>query len=125
MKKERFKGHHRRPQSIGGKDTPANISNVIIDDHTSWHALFGNMNAFQICDCINKMEQKPKNVKIVCKFINGTQVKGSGKNNTEDKEKISSAWNSLFKELKFNEIIDYINSVWLDPSYHLYIENIS
>lgn len=125
MKKERFKGHHRRPQSIGGKDTPANISNVIIDDHTNWHALFGNMNAFQICDYINKMEQKPKNVKISCKFINGTQVKGSGKNNTEDKEKISFAWNALFKGLKFNEIIDYINSVWLDPSYHLYIENIS
>lgn len=115
--------HHRRPRSIGGKETPANVSNVKGVQHRNWHTLFGNKNADQICDWLNNdCPYKPEGVKIVCKFINGTRVTKFGKNCSKKQSKISSAWQSLFKELEFDEIVRYINNVWLDPSYHLYIE---
>lgn len=116
--------HHRRARSIGGTDHPANKSFVKNKDHKYWHTLFGNMNVFQICDHINQMEYKPENIIIICKFINGTEVIKLGENNSKKKNKISRAWEFLFKELEFTEIIEYINNVWLDPSYHFYIKKI-
>ena len=114
--------HHRRPRSIGGTENPANVSNVKDALHKSWHVLFGNMNVYQICDDINYAEHKPKNVIVVCKFINGVQVKKRGGNNSKNKHKISNAWETLFNGLNFLEIIEYINNVFLDPSYHFYVE---
>lgn len=116
--------HHRRARSIGGTKNPANVSYVKKKPHQSWHILFGNMNAFQICDHLNKIKFKPKNIKIVCKFINGVEVKALGENNSKNERKVFSAWNILFKGMEFKEIIDYINNVWLDPSYHFYIKKI-
>lgn len=114
--------HHRRPRSIGGTENPANVSYVKSKYHKCWHVLFGNMNAFQISDYINQVKYKPENLRVVCKFINGTQVKEYGKNNSKNMHKISYAWDALFKGLEFKEIIEYINNVWLDPSYHFYVE---
>ena len=115
------KEHHRRPRSIDGSDKPANISFVQIEPHKHWHTLFGNMNAFQICNHINQLEFKPTDLILVCKFINGSQVKGHGGHNSKNKNKILRAWNFLAKGLNFEQTIEYFNSVWLDPSYHLYI----
>lgn len=117
--------HHRRPRSLGGITIPGNISYVISSNHDNQHTLFGNMNASQIADQINKFPYKPDGFMVVCKFINGTEVKLTGENNSKSKSKIHYSWNSLFKDLEFIEIIKYINNVWLDPSYHLYIEKIS
>lgn len=113
--------HHRRPRSLGGVESPANVSYVVSRDHKSWHTLFGNMNAYQICSQLNKCTYKPNHLKIICKFINGVEVLKSGENCSKKKTKISYAWYSLFKDMEFEEIIKYINNVWLDPSYHLYI----
>lgn len=119
--------HHRRASSLDGSNDPANISYVKNKPHTAWHVLVGNMNAFQICDLLNHLGpyyNKPKNFIIVCKFINGSEVKKKGQNNSKNKMKVSRAWEILFKGLSFKEIISYINNVWLDPSYHLYLEKI-
>ena len=113
--------HHRRARSIGGTSKPANISYVKEHLHKDWHTLVGNMNAYQICNLINKLNYKPENIMLVCKFINGSEVKGHGLHNSKNKHKIDVAWKNLFGDLEFSQIIEYINSTWLDPSYHLYI----
>jgi len=116
--------HHRRPLSIGGKNVRSNISMVRRDHHDAWNILVGNKNAFQICDFLNVVKYKSKNIKIVCKFINGVQVTKTGTNNSKNEDKISFAWFVLFNGLSFIEIINNINNIWLDPSYHLYIEEV-
>lgn len=118
--------HHRRPTSLDGTSSPANISHVDPHMHDCWHYIFGNMNAFQIANRINQMPptEKPEKLKVVCKFINGSQVKGSGGNTTKNKKLILYAWRKLSKGLSFVEFIGYINNVFLDPSYHLYVEEI-
>jgi len=46
--------HHRRPKSIGGSDQDWNISVLPEKLHNSWHFLFENMSAFEICKVINE-----------------------------------------------------------------------
>ena len=116
--------HHRRPRSIGGSTNPGNVSYIKEELHRSWHVLVGNMNAYQIADFFDNTPKKPEKIKVTCKFINGTQVSGRGKNNSVNSSKLSKAWYTLFNGLNFNEIIEYVNNTFLDPSYHLYLEEI-
>ncbi len=81
------------------------------------------MNAIQIADWLNNSKFKPEGVFIECVLINGSKVIKTGSNNSTKESKINNAWNSLMKGLSFQEAISYINNVWLDPSYHLYIMN--
>lgn len=93
--------HHRRPRSLNGSSNPGNVSYVKIIDHKHWHTLVGNMNAFQIADFINHLDEsyKPENLMVVCKFINGTQVKGKGGgNNSKKKRKIASVCKAFLKD---------------------------
>lgn len=115
--------HHRRQRSLDGKDNPGNISYVGGRDHKAWHVLVGNMNAYQIRDFINHLESKykPANLKIACKFINGTKVIKKGGNNSHNTNKIDKAWDRIFGAMSFYDAIAYINSVWLDPAYHFYV----
>lgn len=118
------KPHHRRPRSLGGTDLLSNLYFVSPSLHRAWHLIFGNMNAYQICNYINGyIRYKPDNVYLVCDFINGHEVEiMGGSHHSKNSVKISNAWHILFgRKMKFDEIISYINNVWFDPSYHLYI----
>lgn len=112
--------HHRRPRSIGGKEIESNISYVKITDHKHWHTLFGNMNAYQICNQLNVL-QIEKNRTVICKFINGQEVNGTGNHSSRNPNKIKKAWKGLFGEKSLKDAIDFINSTWIDPAYHLYL----
>ena len=79
------------------------------------------MNAEQICNRINASLWKPEGLTVVCCFINGTEVALRGSQNSKKKTKCQTAWNVLFGGMVFQEAIDYINSVWLDSSYHFYV----
>lgn len=114
--------HHRRPRSLDGTNAPGNISYVQEKFHKFWHTLFGNMNAYQIANHINEMAQKPESVIVVCKFINGVEVKKTGQSHSKNLSKIDIAWRGLSRRQTFRATINYINNVWLDPSYHLYVE---
>lgn len=122
--------HHRRPSSLGGTNSPSNKSYVDNALHSSWHNIFGNMNAYQIANHINFLDipYKPQNIYVVCKFINGEEVAKTGssnKNFTKNEAKMMESWYKLFSKIKsFEEIVAYINNVWLDPSYHLYIRKL-
>ncbi len=113
--------HHRRPRSLGGKSNSGNISYVIPKHHKYWHTLFGNMNAYQITDELI-MHYKPSHINLVCTFINGTEVHAKGGQNSKKNTKCRKSWNELFKDMTFEEAIQYINNTWLDPSYHIYIK---
>lgn len=112
--------HHRRPGSLDGTESPSNISEVDEKLHAHWHTLFGNMNAYQICNTIN-MHHKPKGITVTCKFINGREVQKTGGQESKKDSKRTRAWNKLFGNMSFEEIIAYINNVWIDPAYHFYI----
>lgn len=115
--------HHRRPRSLGGKTHESNISYVKSKLHKHYHTLFGNKNALQICEWLNKdCQYKPDNVKIICKFINGSRVQKSGSNCSKKQRKINFAWRALMNGLTFAESIEYLNNVWIDPSYHFYLK---
>jgi len=116
--------HHRRPTSLDGHKTNlSNISYVSSMKHEAWHVLFGNMNAFQICTRLNHLKPVEfANFVVVCKFINGTPVIKRGKHSSHKKSKIRKAWRTLFGDSTFREVLSYINNVWLDPSYHLYLK---
>jgi hypothetical protein len=113
--------HHRRPRSIGGTSNPGNISFITKERHMAWHVLVGNMNAYQIADYFDYSIHKPQKTKVICKFINGTEVITLGENNSKKTSKILKAWNILFEGLNFQEILSYVNNTFLDPSYHLYL----
>lgn len=114
--------HHRRGRSIGGTKSVANISKVDPVLHDCYNIIFGNMNAYQTCNYLNQSKNKPPKFKLICKFINGSEVHLNGKRDNFNKKVVDLAWKKLFNGMSFNEIIEYINNVWLDPSYHIYIE---
>lgn len=45
--------HHRKPRSLGGDDSPRNLSNVLRVEHEAWHVLFANWSPAQIARTIN------------------------------------------------------------------------
>jgi len=57
--------HHRRPRRLGGLTISSNISHVSDKSHAAWHQLFNHMEAFDICDLINRIWLDPK-YKFVC-----------------------------------------------------------
>lgn len=120
----RTEEHHRRPTSLGGTNSPSNISYVVPKLHKHWHILFGNMNAHQICNQINVDWKNDRDgVTVVCKFINGTQVKGHGENLSKNENKRKKAWKGLSMGLSSKEeIISFFNSIWIDASYHFYLQ---
>lgn len=120
--------HHRRPRSLGGLNVCHNIAYIEEIDHRAWHTMFGNMNAYQICNLINKLPEsyKPSNLFLVCDFINGSSVEKCGLAtccSNPSNEKFYFAWKRLFGKMKkFESIISYINNTFFDPSYHIYVK---
>ncbi len=119
---ERLEEHHRRPEGLGGTNKPSNISFVPIDQHKAYHVLYGSLNAYQTADKINKTA--PTGFMVVCEFINGVEVKKRGRHDSKNPRKLRKAEEVVFGDMSFEDKIAYINNVWLDPSYHLYIVKI-
>jgi hypothetical protein len=119
----RAQDHHRRPSSIGGTDRPSNISYIPGEKHNAWHILVGNMNAYQIAEYFDTCEHKPQGIRVICTFINGTEVGKTGENNSKNIHIIRKAWRILFADCEnFEQIIAYVNNALLDPAYHLYLQ---
>jgi hypothetical protein len=51
--------HHRKPRSLGGDDSPRNLSYVSRTRHNAWHTLFANWSPTQIARHINAMWLDP------------------------------------------------------------------
>lgn len=117
--------HHRRPRSIGGSSSDYNISYIKVELHNWWHVLYGNMNAYQICEQLEIDLREYRNFeinsKLICKFINGKEVRESGSYKSKRPLRRLTAFSGLFKNKTIPNIIAWINNVFLDPSYHFYI----
>lgn len=117
--------HHRRPRSVGGTNSPSNISYVPSRKHNNYHTIFGDFNIFQVADKINAYF-RPLGYLVYVKFINGDEVKKKGfGHDSKNIDKLLSAWEELFGEdCSFEECIAQLNAIWIDPSYHLYIKRV-
>lgn len=51
--------HHRKPRSLGGKNTDDNMSHVSARKHQAWHTMFKNYDAKQIAKIINDIWLDP------------------------------------------------------------------
>lgn len=51
--------HHKKPKSIGGSDSPENISMLPKNLHSAWHCLFKTYDAHRIASLINKYYLDP------------------------------------------------------------------
>lgn len=117
--------HHRRPQSLDGKNDPGNMSYVQQPPHRTWHALFGNMNVYQICERLNKIVFNNIGKQIVPIFIKGTMVRKTGKNACKTRGKFIYHWKKFIEycDNDIDKTIEWINNVWIDSAYFLEIQN--
>lgn len=60
--------HHRRPKSLGGNSSKANISKVSPTLHQSFHKLFANADPFKIAQILNDTWLDPNYKLIVQKL---------------------------------------------------------
>lgn len=117
--------HHRRPRSLGGSNDPSNISFVKQPEHRLWHAMFGNMNIFQITERINKIILNNIGKQVIPVFIKGKHIRAQGKNACKTIGKFIYHWKKFIEYCNnsIDETIEWINNVWGDPAYILQIEN--
>ena len=84
------------------------------------------MNPYQISARFNYLKPKEfSNYEVVCrpkKNVNATQVIKKGTHNSHKKNKLLHALNTLFGDSNFYQVIFYVNDVWLDPDYRLYLK---
>lgn len=66
-KKQHSHKHHRKPRSLGGDNSPANISVVDRDKHNAWHLLFKNHPPERIALIINNVWLDPNYIITVWK----------------------------------------------------------
>lgn len=114
--------HHRRLKSDGGSNSSRNISRVPLWKHRAWHTLYQDM--------------EPEDVGVMFRQdyeVFGTDMVKSDlmvelhqkwANNTRDKIKRREAWYALFAEMTLDQIVTEINTVWIDPDFHIRIETI-
>ncbi len=115
----RFDIHHRCPRSLGGSNEQSNIIWVPADLHKWWHIFAGNMNPYQIANLINSLPIAKGGETVICIFVNGCEVQGSGQRGSKSEARLLYAWHMLFKDASFAEALNRINSTWLDFNYRL------
>jgi len=117
--------HHRRPQLLGGtyKDPLNNISLVHRTPHNHWNTLVGSRDPEGACEKLESLPLpgKPEGTMLVCIFMGGTKSHPGGNSDSPDIDKCVDAWKKLFCRFSFEEAIEQINTIWLDPNYRLEI----
>lgn len=117
---EHYSWHHRKPRDQGGDDSPRNKSRVLRSRHTAWHTLYDALPAQEVMrlfagdqeiygDWIKKSELQQK-------------INEGYANSTAKRIKRREAWQLLFGEMSLEEIVQEINTIWLDPDYAIVIE---
>ncbi len=112
--------HLRKPASLGGDESPENVSFVSMTEREAWNRLFGDMGAEDICTKINGFYPGCR-FEFVCRsrrkklepqdFIPGCECAATDHDEME-------AWNVLFRNMDLEAIRQTINDVWLDPHYN-------
>jgi hypothetical protein len=112
--------HHRKPTSIGGeKSAPRNISHVPLFKHKAWHILYQDFEAPHIIELF-ATDYEIHGIDVYTTPLLKHLYEGYA-NNTEEKIKRNRAWYTIFQGKTLEQIINEINSVWLDPDYEILI----
>lgn len=116
---DHYSTHHRKPRNVQGDDSPRNKSSVLRSKHDAWHILYEALPAPVIISLFEADQEiygnwTPKS-EIQRKINEGWA------NSSEKKIKRRKAWYYLFEGKSLEEIVDEINSIWLDPDYQIMI----
>lgn len=112
--------HHRKPQSLGGRDDTENISLVYRYKHEAWHLLFDNLPAQKMFEKFLEFydvfgpenSRSPFQTRIIQEWVRARK----------SRIKKLHAWKALFDNMSTVQIVSEINQIWIDPDYRLFIE---
>lgn len=111
--------HHRKLSSHGGGNRKENISNVPLFKHRAWHSLYRELEAPDII-LLFKEDYEIHGIDTVKSPLMKKLHEGWA-NNTDEKIKRNKAWYALFENKTLEEIVEEINTIWLDPDYEILI----
>lgn len=111
--------HHRKLESQNGSNHPQNISFVPLYKHRAWHALYDDLPPHLIIENFRQDYEVfgtdfPKSP-LMKKLHEGWA------NSTPQKIKRRKAWYVLFADKTLEQIVEEINTIWLDPAYEILI----
>lgn len=119
VKNDHYSTHHRKPKNVELDDSPRNKSSVLRSKHDAWHILYEALPAHEI---ISRFEADQE---IYGNWIPKSEIQRkineAWANGNEKKIKRRKAWYYLFEGKSLEEIVDEINSIWLDPDYQIMI----
>ena len=111
--------HHRLPESLGGEKRKKNISYVPRYKHRAWHILFDNLPATEIIKLLRGYYEI-FGIDVVKSNLQ-KEINEGWANANRERIKVRKAWYELFEGMTLQEIIDEVNSKWIDPQCHLRI----
>lgn len=113
--------HHRKPEKLGGSGAERNISIVLRPKHKAWHTLFDSFDVTKTMELFEEYWQlfgsDPKPDSEKQRIREWVRAKESRINKLK-------AWRCLFKNLALEEVVEEINSTWIDPDYMLVIATV-
>lgn len=118
-KNDHYSTHHRKPKDIEVDDSPRNKSYVLRSKHDAWHILYGTLTAKEIIARFDADQEIYGN--WIPKSEIQRKINEAWANSSERKIKRRKAWYYLFDGKSLEEIVDEINTVWLDPDYQIVI----
>lgn len=145
-----YSRHHRRPESLGGDSSDLNISIVLESKHKAWTLLFDNKDVLEIALSFEKYwsmfgdrpgpvyEAKQIGLSVLAelelleeykngKLFDGMEVERIKKVLYGHRSKVKRlrAWKILFGGFAtIEEMVNEINTVWIDPGYMLVVHTI-
>lgn len=111
--------HHRKLASLGGTNRKENISHVPLFKHRAWHSLYRELETPDIITLF-KEDYEIHGIDIIKSDLL-TKLHEGWANNTAEKIQRNQAWYTLFANKTLEEIVEEINTIWLDPDYEIQI----
>jgi len=109
--------HHRKPRSLNGGDESRNISYPPLYRHRAWHALYQDFNAKETQILLL---QDYELFGIDFKRTDfAAKIYGSYVNINGARIKRRASWRILFDNTPVDELVNEVNTIWLDPDYIL------
>lgn len=111
--------HHRKLASQNGNDDPHNISFVPLYKHRAWHILYDDLPPLLIIENFRQDYEV-----FGTDFTKSPLMKKLHEgwaNSTAQKIKRREAWYTLFADKTLEQIVEEINTMWLDPAYEIMI----
>jgi hypothetical protein len=116
---DHYSTHHRKPRNVQGDDSPRNKSSVLRSKHDAWHILYEALPAPAIISLFEADQEIYGN--WIPKSDIQRKINEAWANSSERKIKRRKAWYYLFEGKSLEEIVEEINSIWLDPDYQIMI----